>query len=508
MSLRSTGRAQNLEDAVRKQILNAAQPSKDENVYFVGPFARRVNFMSQQARALNLVWALAEDGILKDYPRVAIVGAGLTGLTAAAALIAKKCPLSIFAMNDSEVLVQRLSKHRFIHPTINYWPETELNPTTNLPFFDWIAGSCSDVMNSILSEWSSHFSSKLEGIKTGFKVLGTQKKQDTYALKGIGTRDGIACEAGQFNLVIFATGFGTERILTNSTTPRYWINDDIDECAALDTIARYIIGGTGDGGLIDLFRIMYNNFEEGKFLVHIAARFSSGKVANSIRNAERILSRFTNESDETARAIASQYAKIIGDMDLYDRNHIAKAMRNNLRNRVVLVGRNATPFRQSAAPIHKLLLAHLLFEGAISFVHGRIVDAADGGTQVLGVDDRDSFPATSTDKIILRLGPEISLKTFLSESDIQTLKARQEALLDTLNRQFWPVSHCGGIDGYPDQDITDEQFVLRCFKRAQQLRNIYPQLSAVRTSTKRNKLTFEGELFPNEDKNSVYSPLG
>jgi hypothetical protein len=41
-------------------------------------------------------------------------------------------------------------------------------------------------MNSILREWRSHFSSKLERIKTGFKVLGTQKKQDTYILKGIG----------------------------------------------------------------------------------------------------------------------------------------------------------------------------------------------------------------------------------------------------------------------------------------------------------------------------------
>jgi NAD(P)-binding Rossmann-like domain len=118
MSMRTTGRAQNLEDAVRKQILNAAQPSKDENVYFVGPFARRVNFMSQQARALNLVWALAEDGVLKDYPRVAIVGAGLTGLTAAAALIAKECPLSIFEMNDSEV-ARAASFEASFHPPNN-----------------------------------------------------------------------------------------------------------------------------------------------------------------------------------------------------------------------------------------------------------------------------------------------------------------------------------------------------------------------------------------------------
>jgi threonine dehydrogenase-like Zn-dependent dehydrogenase len=47
-----------------------------------------VNFAAQQNRALNLIWALAKDGRLQPDDRVAVIGAGLTGLTAAAGLIA------------------------------------------------------------------------------------------------------------------------------------------------------------------------------------------------------------------------------------------------------------------------------------------------------------------------------------------------------------------------------------------------------------------------------------
>src|SRR6267154_4831843 len=72
----------------------------DHPLYLIGIFARGVTVYSQQIRALNLIWALVQQGILacklqEDAPdpdkraSIAIIGGGFAGLTAAAALIKK-----------------------------------------------------------------------------------------------------------------------------------------------------------------------------------------------------------------------------------------------------------------------------------------------------------------------------------------------------------------------------------------------------------------------------------
>jgi hypothetical protein len=217
MSMRDRG----FEEPIRNQIIDASRPSKSGNVYFIGPFARRVNFMSQQARALNLIWALSESGAIPSPRRVAIVGAGLTGLTATVALLAKKCDVSVFERNHTEICFQAISKHRFVHPTINYWPETELNPTTNLPFLDWISGPCSEVMKSILEEWRSKFSDKIECMNTGFTVTHVEDDGTRVFVEGTRTsdtnRNSTPFTFGPFDLVIFATGFGAEKSLSRIT---------------------------------------------------------------------------------------------------------------------------------------------------------------------------------------------------------------------------------------------------------------------------------------------------
>src|SRR5262245_56704238 len=53
------------------------------HVYWVGRKALRLTFLSQQHRALNLIWALHEDQQLLAKTKVTVVGAGLAGLTAA-----------------------------------------------------------------------------------------------------------------------------------------------------------------------------------------------------------------------------------------------------------------------------------------------------------------------------------------------------------------------------------------------------------------------------------------
>jgi NADH dehydrogenase FAD-containing subunit len=64
-------------------IREARVPST--SVFFLGCIASRVTLLSQQRRALNLVDAILATDFVRTDGRVAIVGAGAAGVTAAAA---------------------------------------------------------------------------------------------------------------------------------------------------------------------------------------------------------------------------------------------------------------------------------------------------------------------------------------------------------------------------------------------------------------------------------------
>jgi NADPH-dependent 2,4-dienoyl-CoA reductase/sulfur reductase-like enzyme len=84
-------------------ILAAAKTKLYDRVFFLGPYARRVSFSSQQNRALNLIWALRASDALKPATGkpVAVVGAGVSGLTATAALIDLGCKVTLYeSAND------------------------------------------------------------------------------------------------------------------------------------------------------------------------------------------------------------------------------------------------------------------------------------------------------------------------------------------------------------------------------------------------------------------------
>ena len=137
-----------------KQILKAAVvPGKSQRVYSIGSFSKRVNFLAQQRRALNLVWALSEDGRLENKPRVAVIGGGLAGVTAAAALIAFDVAVDVFEKGGRVLHRQRKTAHRRVHPTINAWPFEKISVATELPFYDWSVGVSSEVAEAIASDF-------------------------------------------------------------------------------------------------------------------------------------------------------------------------------------------------------------------------------------------------------------------------------------------------------------------------------------------------------------------
>jgi hypothetical protein len=147
-------------------VLNALSLHQYKNVYFLGPYAERASFASQQRRALNLVWALQQSEPISGK-RIAIIGAGLAGITAAAAAVAGGAAVWQFERQDYICSLQRKTYKRFIHPTINFWPDEPLKPTTDWPFLNWFAAPpCHDVIAEVETQWKRYFAPSVDPVMT------------------------------------------------------------------------------------------------------------------------------------------------------------------------------------------------------------------------------------------------------------------------------------------------------------------------------------------------------
>src|SRR3954469_1371802 len=98
-----------------QQIIDAATvPGRKEKLFCLGPFPRLVSFSAQQYRALNLVWALHDKDKFSRGDSIAVIGAGVAGLTAAAGFIGYGCKVDIYEAGAVAMVRQRATEHRLV----------------------------------------------------------------------------------------------------------------------------------------------------------------------------------------------------------------------------------------------------------------------------------------------------------------------------------------------------------------------------------------------------------
>src|SRR5579884_3263930 len=106
-----------------------------KNLYLLGTFEKGLTIYNQQVRALNLVWAMIETAPTSALQRVAVIGGGFAGLTAASGLLQKGVEhVSLFEKRAALCPLQEGSDTRWVHPRIYDWPkEGSTSPTAALP---------------------------------------------------------------------------------------------------------------------------------------------------------------------------------------------------------------------------------------------------------------------------------------------------------------------------------------------------------------------------------------
>ena len=123
-------------------------------LYVLGCLQRPLTFHSQQQRAFNLIWALFQKKLVGPQSRIAIIGGGLAGVTAATAALLCDLHVTLLERNQQVLDLQTGNKTRYVHPNLYDWPREGSESTrTSLPDLNWEADDAGEVIRSIRQRW-------------------------------------------------------------------------------------------------------------------------------------------------------------------------------------------------------------------------------------------------------------------------------------------------------------------------------------------------------------------
>jgi hypothetical protein len=122
-----------------------------------------------------LIWALEKTGKLGPGKKLAIIGGGLAGVTAATAALLRSADVTLIEKNSQVLQLQNKNTTRFIHPHLYDWPNrisTRLSDETDLPCLNWTAAYAGQVINRVERQWIEIG----EEVRKGAEVEGDQSK--------------------------------------------------------------------------------------------------------------------------------------------------------------------------------------------------------------------------------------------------------------------------------------------------------------------------------------------
>jgi hypothetical protein len=243
------------------EIIAEALVPDTHSVFVLGSFEQRVTVFAQQVRALNLVDAILSRGLLQETGRVAIVGGGAAGITAAVAL-ARAAPnlktLHLFEAR-SDVLELQHNSSRYLHPHFYDWPKAGSDdPNAGLPLMNWTAGSAGEVAASLRAQFDDALRSSILSFQPDMKVTGLNPS--TISTVRVLVPD-VSSLGKIYDVVILAIGFGLEAFL-DGDTPSYWLPSQMSAALLTPQPEPLIfVSGNGDGGLVDFLMSTFNAME-------------------------------------------------------------------------------------------------------------------------------------------------------------------------------------------------------------------------------------------------------
>ncbi|MDA7425601.1 hypothetical protein [Thalassococcus lentus] len=479
----------------RKLVLEPARLSELGDFGFcIGPYGNKVGFAFQQKRALNVAFAAHQlSEIVKPGSRVAILGGGLAGTTACVALAGMGVMAEVFETRDRVLKLQLQALHRLLHPCYNSWPMTaRFASSTSNPFLNWYVDTAKRVTDALFEEWETQFKPELPKPKTRCAIKKVEKcsvDKDGVVVHYEHTLEDntVSLKKEEFDAVFVALGFGEEVDLDLSDESTYWVPDAIGTFREREEDAKFIVSGTGDGGLIDCGRFMYRKVEGGKLLIEVIAalrhrtyqkppttvagfdEYVLSQTEENIRNLEqRIESKNmefdpefgdpdlhfgTTKQNAIAVELAKGYEKIIAALPAGCLDILDAALYKP--ERVTLVGNLEAPFSPNAAPINKLLMAHALSVRPEIYVRGR-VEEFRGEPYIRHPDGRRK--KIKADRKVVRHGTKAPIRELFESFDIEVAR-KTHTLQNVIDVKLPPAAFSSALPDVVRDQPDDFEYV-------------------------------------------------
>lgn len=427
-------------------------PEMEQPRFFqLGCTATLLNVHAQQMRAFNLVWALTDAGMVSKGSLVAIIGAGIAGVTAAVGLAAVGAKITLYETSGEFFHLQRGNLTRFLHPNIATWPNDGFGyPVTHLPYMNWRAGAAGDVEAQLRSQLRRFCENcKLTIERDGDSPIKVESVEQTSMNEVVIISKGVRVP---FDVVIAAVGFGIERPRL-STTPSYWRNDDLAQpIIGATTPPVFLVSGSGDGGLIEVLRLTIDDFQHQRFMqkVMFDERFLElGKLYDKLVRTcspgqeNNIWDEFTTLSKLLPEHEQSGIDELFNPFIRSDRS-------------VILNTRAQCAFLTKSQILHRLCVAVLLRKKKIRFVPGELTDVfldSMGRRKIAILQNGTEKTYLEADFVLERFSAPPSLPALLGKQAKETFDTLKKGVLepDPTAAQLYPV-------GFLSDELMDAHY--------------------------------------------------
>ena len=410
-----------------KEIVKAALVPGTKRVFVLGCFEQRVTVYSQQVRALNLVDAMLSQEMMRlKGGKVAIVGGGVAGMTAAVAL-AKAAPdlaqLDLFETRSGVLQLQHNSR-RFLHPHFYDWPApVSYQSDAGLPIMNWQAGPAGDVARAIVAEFDQTVCTSRLKVYTDLEVVEL-KPIDLGPVRVV-TRGGTATNR-IYDAVILAIGFGIERFL-GSENSSYWTPSELSAPILAQVHEPIIfISGNGDGGLVDFLMAAFNSLEHSD-ICRLLIELDLGAARAELEAIEQ--QAWAADADADVDLLAEYQARVRDLVPTAVWSAINDQLRPNVR---IYLHTRETRLLRRATALHNRFATFLVLETDRAMGHDAIsvkvgVDFAGLAPEVGDV-SLVGEPTFQPFKRFLRLGPDSALNLTPFATLLEQCRAAASAL--------------------------------------------------------------------------------
>jgi hypothetical protein len=423
-------------------ILQHTAVPAEPNVYVLGSYEGRVTIHSQQIRALNLLYALKATGKLdKVASRVAVVGGGIAGMTAAIAAAKLDANVTIFERHPQFLHNLRGCHTRHLHPNIYDWPhEHAMVDATSLPFMNWHANTADQIARDLLTEWSSHV--QTHGIITHASAAVMLRAPAPNGTRRITVTSGDIDEP-QFDIVILAVGFGVEKSVLLQPLRSYWRDDSLHqpEIEVRTAPTKYLVSGNGDGGLIDVLRLRLVDFRHEDLIKEFGDLQRLDGVIAKLKDIETDAknSICTGADPSESMYFAYKNLPVTSEFDA----HLQSKLRKDTQ---VIFNFPDWPFSYNSSILHRFLVSRLLkIDAAITILPGQLLSVEGHEPNLTARFKTDSGEITREfDRLVIRHGPQAALGRDFPHSNQQfesILRARNA--LDETRIPAWPQDFWG-----------------------------------------------------------------